>query len=229
MWKILVVFTVEVFELASNSKLKWQSKLCYDRRAVGQSVWVSSTHLRLTTSFYYCQTVWVCWCGALSLTRERVCRLQLLLVLARAVILASESRGTRNHILHSQIRDSPNKVQVTLRLTVSQSVSLGVEPHRGSLSDIYHSLTVTVLLFWGALSDEWTGLSFVYASGPRQRSLAQVRVPWDSWPYFTVSDLILPFSSPPTTRRITVESPQTWRTGSPYSHDTDHTENTVLL
>jgi hypothetical protein len=34
----------------------------------------------------------VCWCGALSLTRDRVCRLQLLLVLATAVILGSESR-----------------------------------------------------------------------------------------------------------------------------------------
>jgi hypothetical protein len=31
------------------------------------------------------------------------------------------------------------------------------------------------------------------------------RVPWDSRPYFTVSDLRLPFSSPPTTRRVTVE------------------------
>jgi hypothetical protein len=42
----------------------------------------------------------VFWCGALSLTRERVCRLQLLLVLASAVILRSESRRTRDHILH---------------------------------------------------------------------------------------------------------------------------------
>jgi hypothetical protein len=48
------------------------------------------------------------WCGALSLTRERVCRLQLLLVLASAVILGSESRGTREHILLSQIRDYRN-------------------------------------------------------------------------------------------------------------------------
>jgi hypothetical protein len=38
----------------------------------------------------------VCWCGALSLTRERVCRLQLLLALASAVILGSEFRGTRD-------------------------------------------------------------------------------------------------------------------------------------
>jgi hypothetical protein len=91
------------------------------------------------------------------------------------------------------------KVKVTLRLTVSQPVQLGDEPH------IYYSLAVTVLLLWGALSDERTGLSFVYAAGPRQRSLPWVRVPWHLWPYFTVSDLRLPFSSPPTTCRVTVE------------------------
>jgi hypothetical protein len=49
----------------------------------------------------------VCSCGAPSLTRKRVRRLQLLLVLARAVILGSESRGTHDHILLYQIRDSP--------------------------------------------------------------------------------------------------------------------------
>jgi hypothetical protein len=38
----------------------------------------------------------------------RVCRLKSLLVLASAVILGSESRGTHDHILPSQIRDSPN-------------------------------------------------------------------------------------------------------------------------
>jgi hypothetical protein len=32
-----------------------------------------------------------------------------------------------------------------------------------------------------------------------------VLVPWDLRPYFTVSDLRLPFPSPPTTRRFTVE------------------------
>jgi hypothetical protein len=45
--------------------------------------------------------------GLLSLTRGRVCRLQLLLVLASAVILGSESHGTRDHILLSQIPDFP--------------------------------------------------------------------------------------------------------------------------
>jgi hypothetical protein len=91
----------------------------------------------------------VCWCGALSLTRGWVCCLQLLLALASAVIFGSESRGTRDHILLSEIRDisfrhllrlaglrcrystpPPHgmtlgqvKVKVTSRLTVGQSIS----------------------------------------------------------------------------------------------------------
>jgi hypothetical protein len=40
--------------------------------------------------------------------RGWVCCLQLLMVLASAVILGSESRGTHDDILLSQIRDSPN-------------------------------------------------------------------------------------------------------------------------
>jgi hypothetical protein len=43
-----------------------------------------------------------------SLTRGRLCHLQLLFVLASAVIVGFESRVTRDHILVSQIRDSPN-------------------------------------------------------------------------------------------------------------------------
>jgi hypothetical protein len=40
-------------------------------------------------------------------TRRRVCRLQLLLVRASAVIVESESSGTRDQILLTQIRDFP--------------------------------------------------------------------------------------------------------------------------
>jgi hypothetical protein len=61
------------------------------------------------------------------------------------------------------------------------------------------------LLTWVALSDERTGLSFTTAAGPRQRNHSRVRVPWDSRPYFTVSYSRLPLSSPPKTRRATVE------------------------
>jgi hypothetical protein len=76
------------------------------------------------------------------------------------------------------------------------------------------------------------GVPFIISAGPRQRSYFQVRVPWDSRPYFTVSDPRLPqpvgigphiyitqeqggqvihprhwvpLSSPLTTRRATVE------------------------
>jgi hypothetical protein len=77
-------------------------------------------------------------------------------------------------------------------------------------SGAYNQNSITVsqiagLLMWGALSDERTGLSFTIPAGPRQRRHSRVRVPWESRPYFTVSDSKLPFSWPPTTRRATGE------------------------
>jgi hypothetical protein len=78
-------------------------------------------------------------------------------------------------------------------------------PIWGLRSDLDYCQTVAGLLLWGVLSDERTGVSFAIATGPRQRSHFRVRVPWDSRPYFTVSDSRLPFSLPPTTRRATVE------------------------
>jgi hypothetical protein len=87
----------------------------------------------------------------------------------------------------------------------SASLSWNKAPIWGLRPDIYYCRTVAGLLMWGALSDETTGLSFLYTAGPCQRTLSLVRVPWKSRPYFTVSDLRLPFSSPPTTRRVTVE------------------------
>jgi hypothetical protein len=61
----------------------------------------------------------VCCCGAFSLLRGRVCRLQMLLALASAVILGSESYGTRDHILLSQNRDFPlSSPPTTRRATV---------------------------------------------------------------------------------------------------------------
>jgi hypothetical protein len=83
----------------------------------------------------------------------------------------------------------------------------------------------------GALSDERTVLYFVYVAGTRQRSLSWVRVPLDSWPYFTVSDLRLPFSSPPTTRRVTVEvlDPASWTVCCPLKRDlADWIKNTYF-
>jgi hypothetical protein len=64
-----------------------------------------------------------------SLTRGWVCRLQLLLVLASAVILRSESRGTRDQILLSQMREEPGPriyiPQVLGSLFIASYVSQG--------------------------------------------------------------------------------------------------------
>jgi hypothetical protein len=97
------------------------------------------------------------------------------------------------------------QVKVTLRLTVSQSVSFGVEPHLGLMTIYLLLFDSCGLVFVGALSDERTGLSFTIAAGPSQRSHSRARGPWYSRQYFTLWDLRLPFSSPPTTRRVTVE------------------------
>jgi hypothetical protein len=97
------------------------------------------------------------------------------------------------------------RVNFMLWPTVSRPVSLGIKHPFGAYDQIFITcVTVTVLILWGALSDERTGPSFIYA-GPCQSNLSLVRVPWDSQPCFTVSELRLPFSSPPTTRRVTVE------------------------
>jgi hypothetical protein len=70
--------------------------------------------------------------------------------------------------------------------SVSQSVRLGVGAHGHLLLlDSYG------LVFCGAPSLTRGRVSFVYAAGPRQRSLSRVPAPWDSRPYFTV--LKLPF------------------------------------
>jgi hypothetical protein len=96
------------------------------------------------------------------------------------------------------------KVKVSLRLTVSQSVSqsvsLGVEPHLGLM-------TRYILLF-----DNY-GLAFVGRPLWREDGSAFCICCWPlpvqsfsgPSPYFTVSELRLPFSSPLTTRRVTVK------------------------
>jgi hypothetical protein len=108
-----------LFSLVNGSGPRWPATLAPPTLTVssssqsqsyvttdGQSVFVSSTHLAPNTRFLLLSdSLRVCWCGAPSLTRGRVCLLQLLLVLASAVILGSESRGTHDRILFSQVRD----------------------------------------------------------------------------------------------------------------------------
>jgi hypothetical protein len=64
--------------------------------------------------------------------------------------------------------------------TVSRPVCLGIKHLSEAYDQIFITcVTVTVLFLWGALSDERSGLSFVFAAGPCQHSLSRVRVSWD--------------------------------------------------
>jgi hypothetical protein len=120
-----------------------------------------------------------------------------------------------------------------IRLTVSRPVRLGVKFPSGTQDQIFITVRQLGVCWYGVPHPgERTGLSFIIAAGPRQRSHSRVRVPRDSWPHFTVSHSRLPqsggpvpriyipqeeggpvipprhcapYSSPPTIRRATLE------------------------
>jgi hypothetical protein len=87
-----------------------ESELLYDSWFTADQFISATSPLRLMTSNSIFQLSTCSYSPYVpsSMTRWCVCRLQLLLVLASAVILRSESRGTHDHILLSQIRDSLN-------------------------------------------------------------------------------------------------------------------------
>jgi hypothetical protein len=129
--------------------------------------------------------------------------IHLLLVYADDVyVLGSNINTVKNKDICEELTA---RVKVTLRQTVSQSVCLGVEPNLGLMTRYLLLFDSYGLVFCDRLSDKRSGLSFAHVAGPCQRSLSWVRVPWDSRPYSTLSGLRLPFSSPPTTRKVTVE------------------------
>jgi hypothetical protein len=70
--------------------------------------WCKAPSVAQDQIFVIVRQLRVCWCGVPSLTSGRVCHLQLLLALASAVILRSPSHRFHNHIIPSQMGDSPN-------------------------------------------------------------------------------------------------------------------------
>jgi hypothetical protein len=102
-----------------------------------QSLRLGDKPLRLTTSIFFFFKMNTCVHSsyvASSLTRGWICRLQLLLTLASAVILRSESRETHDHILLSQIRNSPNQEgQVPVFISPRNRVSRLYPQSLGSL------------------------------------------------------------------------------------------------
>jgi hypothetical protein len=121
------------------------------------------------------------------------------------------------------------RVKVMLQQMVSRPVCLGVKPPSGAQDQILITIRHLRVCWCGAPPDERMGLLFTIVDCPRQRSHSRVRVPRNSWPYFTVPDSRLPQSggsgrhiyipqeqggpvipqalgsilSPPTTRRAT--------------------------
>jgi hypothetical protein len=70
--------------------------------------------------FFTVRQLRLCRCGTPSLKKVWICRLQLLLDFASAVILGSESRGAHGYILLSQIRDSSQPAGPGPRIYVRQ-------------------------------------------------------------------------------------------------------------
>jgi hypothetical protein len=71
--------------------------------------------------------------------------LQFLLVLASGVIIGSESRRTQDHILLSQIRDSPNlEGQVTVFISARNTLAKLYPPELGSLFVVSYDSQVEV-------------------------------------------------------------------------------------
>jgi hypothetical protein len=88
---------------------KSESELLYDWRFTANQSWRQAPWDSRPVIFFLqlnscCHSPYV----TSSLTRGWVCSLHLLLVLASGVILRFDSHGTHDHILLSQIRDSPN-------------------------------------------------------------------------------------------------------------------------
>jgi hypothetical protein len=87
-----------------------ESELLYDWQFTANQFVLATSPLRFTTSIYFQMNTFghspYVTSLTSSLTRGWVCRLQLLLTLASAVILRSESRGTHHHILLSEVRGS---------------------------------------------------------------------------------------------------------------------------
>jgi hypothetical protein len=112
-----------------------EPELLSDWRFIANQFVLATSSLTLTTSSFFQQNT----CDhspyvTSSLTRGWVCRLQLLQSLASALLFMSESRGTHDHILLFQTRDSPKlEGQVPVFLSPKNGVAQLYSQALGSL------------------------------------------------------------------------------------------------
>jgi hypothetical protein len=116
-------------------------------------------------------------------------------------------KSLTNDECQTTVHGSLSRMSLSYDTTDGQSASLSWNkaPICCLWPDFYYCQTVAGLLMWSDLSDERTGVSFTITDSPRQGCHFRVQVLWDIRLYFTVSDSRPPFSSPPTTRWVTVE------------------------
>jgi hypothetical protein len=118
--------------------LKSQSQLLHDWQFTANHFVLTPSPLRFMARMIFSHLN-TCGHSPYVLTREWVCRLELLLALASAFILRSESRRTHDHILLSQIRDFPNlELRSPYLYPPRKKVAQLYPPALGSLSVAFH-------------------------------------------------------------------------------------------
>jgi hypothetical protein len=90
-------------------------------------------------------------------------------------------------------------------MSPSASLSWNIIAIWGLWPDFYYCQTVAGLLIWDALSEEGAGLSFKIAACPRASAVILGSESQGTRDHILFSQIRDPFSSPTTTRRVTVE------------------------
>jgi hypothetical protein len=162
-WLLLVTSSI-LGVTRAGTQSESESELLYDWRFTASSFVLATSPLRLTTSnsIFQLNTCSYSPYVTSSLTRGWACHLQLLLALASAVILRSDSRGTHDHILLSQIRESTNlEGQVPVFIPPKNRLTRYTPRHWVPFSSPPTTHRATVEVFDPASTRDWHSLEVI--------------------------------------------------------------------